>query len=182
MGAPGVARKLIHGAVVGAEAAVGDEAETEALVETAGAGVFAERIDDDRVNGRIGETAGDGETHHLRAVAAAERVGLADPKVDCAMAGRDVAPVACVFACGIDDFEEADRTSIDFGDEGFAPVGRAGERGFPLSVVVGIGRDDMRFVVPATKQRGVGECGGTERDDGQRDGAREPGAAVYRWP
>lgn len=161
------ASELVNGAVVEAEAAMCDEGETKAFVETAGAGVFAEWIDEDRVDGRIGEAARDREAHHFGAKATVEGVGFADPDIDRAMAGCDVAPVTGVFASGIDDFEEADGARVDFGDEGFAPRGCVGESGFPVPVVVGVGGDDVRLFVPAAEERNVGEGGGAKGDGGQ---------------
>jgi hypothetical protein len=139
--APGLATPLeaIDKALVGAETPPLDEAEPEALVEAVGARVARQRIDEHRRHLRVG---------------------------DGPQPGRRIAPVAALFARRVDDLHEAHRPAVHLGDELLAPVGRARELRFPAPVVVRVGGDDMRLLVPAAQQLEVG--GGGRAQDYRR--------------
>ena len=154
--------KAVDVAVVGAELAGFYETEPEAFVEAVGTGVAGEGVEEDGGDFRRGEAAGDGELHHAGAVAATEVFFFTDPDVEGAEIGRGIAPVVRVFTGGIDDLDEADGTTIIFGDELLAPVGLAGEFGFPVPIVVGIGVDDVGLFIPAAEQGEIGKGGGAE--------------------
>src|SRR5690606_4765369 len=148
-GCPAGTFKPHHQAVVQAEAARTDLPESEAAVEADGVVVGLQRVDQHGADGRVGEAAGEGLPHHLGAVAAAQAVGLADPDVQRAQVRLDTAPVVFFLAGRVDDLDEADRPAVQFGDQLLAPVGIAGQLGFPAPVVVRVTGDDMRLLVPA---------------------------------
>src|SRR5690349_12560710 len=82
LGKKGGSLEAVHGAVVVAKPPIFDEAEAQAFVEAVRARVALQRIDQHRLHLRIGETALEGELHHLRAEALAEIARLTDPDVD----------------------------------------------------------------------------------------------------
>jgi hypothetical protein len=96
-------------AVVRAEAVALDRLEAEPLVEAMRSCVGGERVDQDRLDGGIGEAAFEREAHHGGAVALVQGVRLADPDVDGAEIGLDLAPVVRLLAGRVDDLHEADR-------------------------------------------------------------------------
>src|SRR5690606_8666378 len=88
-----VAIDSIDSTRIGAELAVLDEAEADALVKAPRPRIGPQRIDEHGVDARVGKAPLEREPHHPGAVAFAEFIGLADPEVDCSEIRRTVAPV-----------------------------------------------------------------------------------------
>src|SRR5690606_40179984 len=90
---PGGALQPVDQAVVRAEPAPPDRFEAEPAIEAVRVLVRGQRVDDDRLDSRLGETGVDGQGHHAASVAAAEGVGGADPDVQRPQVRLDVPPV-----------------------------------------------------------------------------------------
>lgn len=83
--------QTINQAVILAEDPALNGAEAGALIEPAGPVVAGERVDQKRLDRRIGEAAINRLAQHRRAVSLAQGRLFADPDIDCTQPGRHLA-------------------------------------------------------------------------------------------
>src|SRR5688572_374887 len=135
--------------------------------------VVRARVDEHRLDRRLGKTALERELHDLRAVALAEISFASDPEVDRALVWRDLSPIARLLARRVDDLHEADRPAVELGDELLAPVRRARELGLPAPVAVGLRGDEVRLAIPASQQLQVPRAGPPHAQAASRHAAHQ---------